>query len=78
VDGHNLLSFVLEVVLIFRVKGSDNIFGLYMHRSVPFYSSKMNNFFAPPDIPIILLPFDSSIIISPPLDSSLAIMISPY
>ena len=38
----------------------------------------MNNFLLPPEIPIILFPFDSLIIIKPPFDYSFAIMISPY
>ena len=46
--------------------------------NLQFYSSKMKSFFDPPEIPMIFLPFDSSIIIRPPWDYSLAIIIYPY
>jgi hypothetical protein len=38
----------------------------------------MNSFLLPPDMPMIFLPFDSPIIMSPPFDYSLATMIYPY
>ncbi len=38
----------------------------------------MKSFLLPPEMLIILLPLDYGITMSPPFDSSLAIMISPY
>jgi hypothetical protein len=38
----------------------------------------MKSFLLPPEMPMIFLPLDYGMVMRPPLDSSLASMISPY
>ena len=67
-DGQNLLALVLQVILLLRVQRSHHVLAFCIRLLLPFYSSKMNSFLLPPEMPMMRLPLDSGISISPPFD----------